>query len=341
MCYSAAKVFNKSCYLCPNCRKQAMNCRIIMIIATALAIASCQREPDPVLTVSGDPSFASSVSAQVFTITTNRDWTISASEPWVAVSPKSGTVTSRKEEQIFTVRVSCMANDGYDSRDATLTVEHAEGGLSKSVTLKQDQKNAILLDRNVYIADGKAQEIVVPIETNVSVSAQIPSGASWITSAQTRALRSASVVLSLDSNSGTEVRSAEVALKGDGVEMAVTVKQMPGHAAIDTGIPGVYPKDGDPVVYRKGKDQLSIGKNSSGRFFRLLVQDTPSVVSIYGIPDSVNLGDSFNVSVELSAVRGSRAENSVPVIAILSEANLLCLLREDREAAYLIKMQEP
>lgn len=302
---------------------------------------SCQREPDPVLTVSGEASFNSTASSQEFTITTNRNWEVSASESWVAISPKSGTVQSTKDETKVTVRVSCMTNDSFDPREATLTVKHSDGGLSKTITLKQGQKNAIVIDQTQFLVDARPQQVVIPLQTNVTLSAQIPSGSTWIKSAETRALRDGSVVLDLEGNDKTEERSATIAIKGDGVQMSVNVKQLPGHEAITTLCPGIYPTEGEPVLYRKGIDQLVFGQNSSDRYFRLMNHSIPSVTEITGIPDNVGLGDSFKVNLKTTNARGAQPGEEVPVLAILVEEDVLCLLREDGKAVYLIKTKEP
>lgn len=117
------------------------------MLAVAAAIVSCdpvdpeqpekpeEKPADPALAVSQTSlSAAAEASEATFTITTNQDWTATASETWVTLNPASGTAS----EQAVTVTVAIAANEAHEARTATITVTAAE--LTKTISVSQAGK---------------------------------------------------------------------------------------------------------------------------------------------------------------------------------------------------------
>ena len=123
-----------------------------MLAAATVAVVSCEKpEPEqqpedpqekpedkpaePALAVSQETfDLAAEASEATFTITTNQDWTATASETWVTLNPASGTAS----EQAVTVKVAIAANEAHEARTATITVTAAQ--LTKTVTITQAGK---------------------------------------------------------------------------------------------------------------------------------------------------------------------------------------------------------
>ena len=117
------------------------------MLAVAAAIVSCdpvdpeqpekpeEKPVDPALAVSQTSlSAVAEASEATFTITTNQDWTATASETWVTLNPASGTAS----EQAVTVTVAIAANEAHEARTATITVTAAE--LTKTISVSQAGK---------------------------------------------------------------------------------------------------------------------------------------------------------------------------------------------------------
>ena len=123
-----------------------------MLAAATVAVVSCEKpEPEqqpeepqekpedkpaePTLAVSQETfDLAAEASEATFAITTNQDWTATASETWVTLNPASGTAS----EQAVTVTVAIAANEAHEPRTATITVTAAQ--LTKTVTITQAGK---------------------------------------------------------------------------------------------------------------------------------------------------------------------------------------------------------
>ena len=86
--------------------------------------------PAPVLSVSlTDLDFMPSSSEQSFIITSNTDWEVSCSAPWVTISPQAGSNSGE-------VKVSVTANTSSDPRSATITIS-GTGVATQTITVNQ------------------------------------------------------------------------------------------------------------------------------------------------------------------------------------------------------------
>ena len=134
--------------------------RIISLALTALIIfaafscgGSKEKEPEK---PSGVPSLSLSTTLvsldaagtpQTVNLTSNVAWTGSVSEPWLSVSPLSGTGNA-------TLTVSAQANTG-PSRNATVTFADKDGKLSRSFSVKQNEVGPQPVVPNPPTFDGK------------------------------------------------------------------------------------------------------------------------------------------------------------------------------------------
>lgn len=126
-----------------------------MLAAATVAVVSCEKpepqpedEPqekpeekpedkpaEPTLAVSQETlTLTAEASEETFTVTTNQNWTATASEDWVTLTPASGTPAA----EAVTVKVAVTANETTEARTATITVTAAQ--LTKTITLTQAGK---------------------------------------------------------------------------------------------------------------------------------------------------------------------------------------------------------
>lgn len=121
---------------------------LYILLAALPLLAACEQE---------EPSVALSIALidapcdgtqETATLTCNRSWTASASDPWISVTPASGS----KGETTLTIQVA--ANTGTSVRKGSVTVSCE--GISRSITVNQvqplSQKLVFVHSHNLFVA---------------------------------------------------------------------------------------------------------------------------------------------------------------------------------------------
>lgn len=104
----------------------------LSLVGIVLLLASCEKAPYVAMSGPHNYNFNCKGGTETFTVSSNRDWSISSSASWISVSPSSG-VASDKE---ITVTITCSPNTTYEGRTATIKVK-AEA-LTETITVVQD-----------------------------------------------------------------------------------------------------------------------------------------------------------------------------------------------------------
>ena len=181
--------------------------RLVKLFFTVLCFAACQKAP--VLTLSGPATFELSADGNngTITFTANRDWTASCSDNWIHVSPSFGTAADGQ----ITVSVLCDANTTYDDRTGTVTIKAED--LTQTITLKQAQKDALIVKDSHLNIPYSGGGVEVKVEANVSFD--VVPDVDWIRFVQTKALNSLAVCLTIDENKspGQRVGTVKIAQK--------------------------------------------------------------------------------------------------------------------------------
>ncbi len=188
----------------------------LSLATAALCLAACQKAE---LTLSGPSNLESAVSggSASITFTATKDWTASASDSWVHISPASG----KGSKNPVTVTVTCDPNNSYDDRSSTVTI--SSEGLKQTVTVKQGASNGLIVTTKSFEVGAAATTIEVAVQANVTYSAQ--TSAAWIRQSGTKALTESKIVFSIDENKAFEERNATITISGSGLSQTVTVKQ--------------------------------------------------------------------------------------------------------------------
>lgn len=150
---------------------------VVMILVASL-LASCSdddndvvivEEPDPLLEIiSTENTFnfsSAGNTAKVLLFTTTRDWQIIRGEgdtSWLTIFERSGEAGEN-----IKVWIAASEHSGTEGREATFTLESA--GISKTFTVYQAQKNAVIIsDPDAYNNLSAEEQIIeVEFETNV------------------------------------------------------------------------------------------------------------------------------------------------------------------------------
>ena len=193
---------------------------LFAIAAGLLLLASCQKAPQ--LTITSPASIDLNVdgSSGTITFTANRDWTVSASDSWVTVSPSSGAASDAP----VTVTVRCNANTTYDDRTATVTIRMEDQ--VQTVTIRQPANIGVVLPKQVFELQSDAKSIDVEVQANVEYT--VSASVDWIKQTGTKGLTSKTLTFSIEENATYDSREGKITIKpqdGSVQEQVISVKQ--------------------------------------------------------------------------------------------------------------------
>ena len=147
-------------------------------------------------------------------IKANGPWHMEISEKWVVASKLSGSGDA-------VVKFGVLPNKDYSSREALITIK--AGSQTKTVKLTQAQMDGILLDVDALDIDYEAGEYVIPVETNIAITAE--SDAPWLEVDATKGLVEKGITIRYALNPGRESREGHITISGDGLTQVFPVTQ--------------------------------------------------------------------------------------------------------------------
>lgn len=155
---------------------------------------------------------------QSFSFSCNRDWSASSTESWVTLSPSSGTTTDGE----ITVKITCSANNTYDSRSATVTVRTDE--LSETVTVTQETGIGLIVSPTSFDLTNSAQDIEIEVQKNIQYSIAIDeAGINWIKAGGTKALTRDMITFHIAENKDYDGREGRITFKQTDGPLTATV----------------------------------------------------------------------------------------------------------------------
>ena len=196
-----------------------------LLAATMILFWGCEDSPatkDPkVDTETTEVNLPSQSGSGSVTFETNHDWKVTltpaTSSAWLTVTPAAGNAGNN------TISIKAIDNEGYDDRSATLKIESETA--SKSITILQKQKNAILVSKNKYEVPQEGGSVDIQVQSNIDYIVEIrEQDKSWITDISSRALSSSAVKLSVAANTDYDGREGEVVIKERNGTLSETVK---------------------------------------------------------------------------------------------------------------------
>lgn len=147
-------------------------------------------------------------------IKANGPWQMEISEKWVVASKLSGSGDA-------VVKFGVLPNKDYSSREALITIK--AGSQTKTVKLTQAQMDGILLDVDALDINYEAGEYVIPVETNIAITAE--SDAPWLEVDATKGLVEKGITIRYALNPGRESREGHITISGDGLTQVFPVTQ--------------------------------------------------------------------------------------------------------------------
>ena len=129
---------------------------------------------------------------------------------------------------------SIKKNETYDDRQGFLTFKQKEGPLSETVSVKQSQKDAIILAEKEYQLSGNSQTLSFDIQSNVDFRLEI--NGSWIRHLGTKGLDKHTLSFAIEENTVLDLREGSISLISDKIRQTIIIKQSKKQSQISPGI---------------------------------------------------------------------------------------------------------
>lgn len=123
----------------------------------------------------------------------------------------------------YTHHITIAPNREYDSREAYIIFTDPKNGITEKVHIVQMQKDAIIVARNEYGLDYRANTLSFDVETNVEINVEIT--ADWIRQTQTRGLHTETLNFTIDENGGEDAREGVITVKNGETKQEIKIKQ--------------------------------------------------------------------------------------------------------------------
>jgi len=132
--------------------------------------------------------------------------------------------TTKGDQGKSIVSLTLQPNEGYDERNAAITI--MSGGEQKTITITQKQTDAIIATSNKIEVEAEGATIEVEIRANVAYMQEIAQSAqSWIIPATSKALTSKILKYTIPENKSTSPRQGVIKFTGYKTGETVTVYQ--------------------------------------------------------------------------------------------------------------------
>lgn len=188
---------------------------ILLLMMIPLLFASCEKQEDPILSVSlqsiDAPDNGNSTPVKLFS--TNK-WTVSAPN-WCKVTPAGGEGTVGEIE----ITVQVLENDTYEER--TGDIKFTSGELTSTIKVTQVANKGVVLPKNEYKVSSEAQQLEVTVKANVKYNVDID--VDWITQAGTKALESTTYLFDILANEEYEKRVGRISIIEEGTTDSITI----------------------------------------------------------------------------------------------------------------------
>ena len=122
----------------------------------------------------------------------------SSCSKWVKASSTKGLASN-------IVKFEIAKNDEYDAREGKIIFNQNNGTLSGTVTIKQAQSDAIVVDVKDYKVSSEQQTLDIKVKSNVRFEVKVDDACKdWISVVGTKALTESAVSLAIKENAGGE-----------------------------------------------------------------------------------------------------------------------------------------
>lgn len=207
-----------------------------LLLLTMTFVAACSSgggdadEPDvpptpaqPTITLSTTASdFTTDGGSNTISFTASTAWTAevinSRADAWCSVSPTSGKAGDAE------ITVTTQPNDTPDDRSASIIIK--AGTTQKTINVSQKQKDALTVTSSKFEVPAEGGEVKIELKANIDFDYTIDEKAkAWITSTNSRALKTSNLVFKVAANEETDKREGTITISSGSFKETITVYQ--------------------------------------------------------------------------------------------------------------------
>lgn len=198
--------------------------KFVLLAVTALvglAVFSCKEkeiEPEDALSIAGTTiTVGKEAASPAVTFTANKAWTAESDSQWITPDKTSG------EAGTVTLKISVAENDTWAERSGKVTV--AVGALKTVFTIAQGTES-VFASGFAFTISPEAQEIKIPVKTNLEYTVVPAEDTPWITVVSTKAApQEGTITLRAAANTELAPRVGSFAVSAPGYSQIYAVRQ--------------------------------------------------------------------------------------------------------------------
>ncbi len=139
---------------------------------------------------------------------------------WISQIQSKGLTT-------HTLEFAIKANETYDNRTGTIRFYDAGSGLSETVTVRQKQKDALILKESEFHVSAEGEIVSVEINSNLDFGYEITEGGNWISEIRTKGLSSHTLQFKVGQNLAAFERQGAIVFRDteSGISQTVVIFQ--------------------------------------------------------------------------------------------------------------------
>lgn len=194
---------------------------IAVSVLIGLAAVSCQQEPvepEDAITLEGTTlTVGKDASAPEIVFNASKAWTAESDSQWIVPDQTSG------EAGKVTLKLSVSENDTWEERSGKVTVTV---GSAKTVFTVVQGTESVLETGFTFNINDKAQDLLVPVKTNVEYTVTPDENSSWITVTATKAApKEGTIKVHVSANTELGPRTGSFTIAAPGYSQTYTVVQ--------------------------------------------------------------------------------------------------------------------
>ncbi len=216
----------------------------LAILAMMFILPSCGSKENPIPNPGNDPAKTTEITIAspshtlsseggnaTISFTTNGSWTAVSNVDWIVLQQTSGDAGS------ININIIVKENKDYDQRDGLVII--SSSNVSKSVSVVQKQRDALLVTSNSIILDEDGGTPSIEVKSNIDYSCKVDDSAkSWISVLSTRGLKTSNITLSISENTNSSDRQGNIIVYSGDKKEVVTIYQRAKASGSTTSLAG-------------------------------------------------------------------------------------------------------
>ena len=166
--------------------------------------------------------FTSDGGSCTISFTTNGAWTAqiinSHADEWCSVSPMSGDAGNSS------ITITAQPNNATEDRTATVVIK--VGAVSKTIWVRQKQKDALTVTASEFEVAAEGGDISIEVKANIDFEYAIEESAqSWIKYSGSRAMKTSTLLFKVAENEDSQRREAKIYIRSGSFSETITIYQ--------------------------------------------------------------------------------------------------------------------